>query len=110
MNKYHTHVSRRTFLTTAAASGMLASLPSIASGKSSVVTQPNTPHAQDFVVVAKVPDRNKFIHDPAMEILPNGTLVAASPIWACNTPPMGPRINTRWLSPCSTNSACSGPK
>lgn len=89
MNKDHTPVSRRKFLTTSAAGGILAAtIPSIASAKSPAAapTSMNGPLAQDYVVVARVPDRTKFIHDPAMEILPNGTLVAASPIWGRQPP------------------------
>jgi hypothetical protein len=50
-------------------------------GKDKTQTPLNQPLGQDYVVVTKVPDKNHFIHDPAMAMLPNGCFVVAVPVW-----------------------------
>jgi hypothetical protein len=80
-------VSRRHFLQSASIFGMLAGATANAvaaddTGKDKPRTALNQPVAQDYVVVTQVPDKNHFIHDPALTILPNGHLIVAAPVWA----------------------------
>ena len=78
--------TRRHFIQSAAALGSLAGVTATAvaaddAGKDKSRTALNQPLGQDYVVVTQVPDKNHFIHDPAMTILPNGCLIVAAPVW-----------------------------
>lgn len=77
-------LSRRRFLASAAAGGLVSAAPSLsraASRPSSSSRGFSQPLAQDYVEVIRVPDKVHFVHDPAMTILPNGHFVVAAPIW-----------------------------
>ena len=78
-------IARRLFVQTAAAisslAGASASAVAADTGKAKPRTALNQPLGQDYVVVTKVPDKNYFIHDPAMAMLPNGCFVVAVPVW-----------------------------
>jgi hypothetical protein len=78
-------ITRRHFVQTAAALGSAAGATTSAvaadEGKGKVRTALNQPLGQDYVVVTQVPDKDHFIHDPAMTILPNGCLIVAAPVW-----------------------------
>jgi hypothetical protein len=81
-------VSRRHFIQTAAALSSLAGVTASAvaaddagKDKDKPQTALNQPLGQDYVVVTQVPDKEHFIHDPAMTILPNGCLIVAAPVW-----------------------------
>jgi len=39
------------------------------------------PLAQDYSIAARVPDKDAFMHDPGMTILPGGRIVVAAPCW-----------------------------
>ena len=78
-------VSRRLFVQTAAAlsssAGASASAVEDDADNGKIQTALNQPLGQDYVVVTQVPDKNHFIHDPAMTILPTGCLIVAAPVW-----------------------------
>jgi hypothetical protein len=79
-------VNRRHFLQSGAVIGSLAGVAGTTvaaddAGKDASRTPLNQPLGQDYVVVTQVPDESHFIHDPAMNILPNGHLIVAAPVW-----------------------------
>ena len=78
-------IARRLFVQTAAAISSLAGVSANAMAADTRKGKPRTalnqPLGQDYVVVTKVPDKNYFIHDPAMAMLPNGCFVVAVPVW-----------------------------
>jgi hypothetical protein len=89
-------ITRRQFLRTAAAGGVLGAAS--ASAKAEESSAPRSPLlAQDYVVVTKVPDSRHFVHDPGMTILPNRHLVAAAPIW--RRPPSTRDVN-KYVAVC----------
>jgi hypothetical protein len=94
-------ITRRHFVQTAAAlsssAGATASAVAAEPGNGKIRTALNQPLGQDYVVVTQVPDKNHFIHDPAMTILPNGHLIVAAPVWGRG--PRSPAVSQdKWRS------------